>query len=203
MRDEDEYAIVSSAAVEAISYVEEELAPERVKATEMYHGKPLGNEVAGRSQARMTEVRDGILGAIPGVMRVLHGPEHTVEYVPKRGDAVPQAEQATDYARFIYEDDNGGFEITHNVLKDGLLKKAGFVTWGMDDSETVETRRYANLTREDIALLAAEEGSEIRVMAESGCLYVVESAKSHLMTCSGTVRRGRWRTRDWWGSAFG
>lgn len=173
---EDEDATISAAIREAIQFVEEELAPERVKATEMYHGKPLGNEVAGRSQARMTEVRDGILGAIPGVLRVLHGPEHTVEYVPKRGDAVAAAEQATDYARFIFEEDNSGLSITHSVLKDGLLKKIGIVKWGMDNAPETETRRYANLTPDDLMALA-EDWTTLQVVAESDGLYVAEVSR--------------------------
>lgn len=174
---DDEHATLSSAIREAVQFVEEELAPERVKATEMYHGKPLGNEVAGRSQARMTEVRDGIAGALPGIIRVLHGPEHTVEYVPKRGDAVPMAEQATDYARYIYEEDNAGLSITHSVLKDGLLKKIGIVKWGMDDAPERETRRYANLTPDDLMALAGE-WEELEVVAEREGLYVAEVSRT-------------------------
>ena len=172
--DEDDNAIISSAIKDAIAYIEDELAPERVLATNMYHGKPLGNEVAGRSQARMTEVRDGILGALPGILRVIHGPEHTVEFVPKRGDAVPAAEQATDYARYIYEEDNKGLLVTHSVLKDGLLKKIGVVKWGMDESAERRTDRYAGLTQEDLFLLASEEGAEMKIVSEQGGMYVAE-----------------------------
>lgn len=171
---DDSHAVLSSAIKDAIAYVEDELAPERVRATKMYHGEPLGNEVAGRSQARMTEVRDGILGAIPGILRVIHGPEHTVEFVPKRGDAVPMAEQATDYARFVYEEDNKGLLITLSVLKDGLLKKIGVATWGMDTSDTARTDRYANLTPDDLMVLASEDGAEMKVMAEQDGVYVAE-----------------------------
>lgn len=176
--DADESAIISSAIKDAIAYVEDELAPERVLATNMYHGKPLGNEVAGRSQARMTEVRDGILGAIPGILRVVHGPEHTVEFVPKRGDAVPMAEQATDYARYIYEEDNNGLLTTLAVLKDGLLKKIGVLKWGMDDAGEVRTDRYANLTQEELFILASEEGTDIKVVSQKDGMYVAEVTRT-------------------------
>ena len=166
--DDDLNAVVSSAIKDAIAYVEDELAPERVKATDMYHGKPLGNEVEGRSQAQMTEVRDGITGQLPGLIRLIHGPEHTVEYVPKRADQVEQAEQATDYARFIFEEDNGGLLVTHSVLKDGLLKKIGIVKWGMDETEEKHVTKYDYLTREDLMLLSAEEGAEISAIQEIG-----------------------------------
>ncbi len=166
--DDDLNSVIANAIKDAVAYVEDELAPERVKATDYYHGRPLGNEVEGRSQAQMTEVRDGITGQIPGLIRLLHGPEHVVEYVPKRGDQVAQAEQATDYARFIFEEDNNGLLVTHSVLKDGLLKKIGIVKWGMDETEEKHVTKYDYLTREDLMLLSAEEGAEITAVQEVG-----------------------------------
>ena len=118
-------AIVSRAITDAVAYIDGELAPERAKATEYYQGQPFGNEQDGRSQAVLTEVRDGIIGIEPSILRVLHGPEHAVEFVPKRGDSGGMAEQATDYVRWVYEEDNGGFLVTKSIVRDGLLKKLG------------------------------------------------------------------------------
>lgn len=167
-REEEWTATVSMAVKDAIRYVEEELAPERVRATEYYHGMPLGNEMEGRSSAQMTEVRDGIVGQLPGLIRLIHGPEHTVEYLPKRADAVAMAEQATDYARFIFEEDNNGLLITHAVLKDGLLKKIGVLKWGMDETQEVRTTKYVGLTREDLLQLASDEANTLSPVAQSG-----------------------------------
>lgn len=157
---EDSDALVSKAIQEAISFVDDELGPERAEATEYYQGKPFGNEEKGRSQAVLTEVRDGIIGVLPSILRVLHGPEHPVDFVPKRGDAVEMAAQATDYVRYVYEEDNNGFEITHSVLKDGLLKRLGIVKWGLDEGQEVVTTKYKGLSREDLALLLSAPNAE-------------------------------------------
>src|SRR3989304_4658395 len=97
--DDHLQSVVSRAITDSISYVDEELGPERAKATEYYHGKPLGNEEEGRSRAILTEGRDGILGVLPSILRVLHGPEHTVEYAPRRADGAAGAGRATDPTR--------------------------------------------------------------------------------------------------------
>ena len=157
MTDDDLQSVVSRAITDSISYVDEELGPERAKATEYYHGKPLGNEEEGRSRAILTEVRDGILGVLPSILRVLHGPEHTVEYAPRRADGVAGAEQATDYIRYVYEEDNPGFLITHSTLKDGLLKKIGIVKWGMDEHVEVVATPYRGISREELAFLLSDE----------------------------------------------
>lgn len=143
-------SLVRTAIQDAISYVETDLGPERAMATEYYHAQPFGNEEEGRSQYVQSEVRDGILGVIPSVLRIVHGPEHTVEYVARRGETVPLAEQATDYVRWVYEEDNTGFLITHSVLKDGLLKRLGVATWGMDTHPEIKLKAFKGLTREQL-----------------------------------------------------
>lgn len=163
MDAEDERNVIRRAIADSIQYVDEELSPERAKATEYYNGKPFGNEEEGRSQAVMTEVRDGIAGIIPGLVRVLHGPDHTVEYMPRRAEGVPGAEQATDYARYIYEEDNPGFLITHSTLKDGLLKKLGVVKWGMDEIEESTTTPYRGVTREELASLVSADNTRLKI----------------------------------------
>jgi|GEM_PF-2868907 len=159
--DDDTDALISKAIELAVQYAEE-LAPERVTATEYYHGHPFGNEEDGRSRVVLTEVRDGILGAIPSIMRVVHGPEHVVEYVPRRADSVAAAEQATDYARFLYEDDNGGFFLTRAVLHDGLLKRIGILKWGMTETEETTTTMYRGVVREELEpLLMGDESANV------------------------------------------
>jgi len=158
--DEDITAIVHTAIQDAISYVDDELGPDRADATRYYNGEPFGNEEKGRSQVVMTDVRDGIIGILPSVLRVIHGPEHPVEFKPVGGDDVELAQQATDYVRYVYEEDNAGLLITHSVLKDGLLKKIGVVKWGMDEFQDVKTTKYKGLTREELALLLASPNAE-------------------------------------------
>ncbi len=165
--DVDLNAIISRAITDAVDYIDGEIAPERAKASEYYQGLPFGNEQDGRSQAVATEVRDGIISVIPSVMRVIHGPEHPVEFVPKRGDAVGMAEQATDYVRWIYEEDNSGFLVTLSALKDGLLKKLGVVKWGMEDEPKVKTTIYRGLDREGVVQLSEDPTATITPIAQN------------------------------------
>lgn len=165
--DSDLDALIAIAVRDAVEYIDTELGPERAVATEYYKGVNCGSPAEeGRSKAILPEVRDNIKGVIPSILRVVHGPEHVVEFVPKRQDQVDAAEQATDYVRFVFEDDNKGFLLTHSTLKDGLLKKLGVLKWGMDEVPEVHTTMYRGLTREDLTVLAEREGVEISVTVE-------------------------------------
>lgn len=153
----DVQSIVTAAIQDAVQYIESDLGPERAQATEYYHGLPFGDEEAGRSSIVMSEVRDGILGVIPSVLRIVHGPEHSVEYEARKGKDVPMAEQATDYVRWVFEEDNAGLMVTHSVLKDGLLKRLGVVTWGVDDTPKLMVTAYKGLTNEELVELTLDE----------------------------------------------
>lgn len=166
--DEDEFQqIVSDVMQDAEQFVDGELSDDRATATDYYMGRPFGNEEEGRSQVVITEVRDGVKGVLPAFMRVIHGPENIVEFVPDNEEAIEKAQIATEVVRKIYEDSNIGFIQTHSVVKDGLVRKIGIYKWGWDESETVKAYNYSGLTEEQINFLSEEEGVNV-VKVEPG-----------------------------------
>lgn len=162
MDDEEFASVVQSALSQSVNFIDTELSVERARATEFYLGKPFGNEEEGRSQVVLTEVRDAVDGMLPSFMRVFFGSEHATEFVPTRADNVQQAEQKTDYVRYVFEEDNAGFLRTMDVLKDGLVRKIGIFKWGWDSS--VETRAYKQegITDAELKALAADDEVELR-----------------------------------------
>ncbi len=154
MSPEDVQSVVKELAQQAVQYIEEELGPLREEATKFYLGKPLGNEEKGRSQVLSTDVRDTVLGVMPSLMRVFHGPERTVELMPRTAEAVPAAEQGTDYLFYIYNEDNPGFLETYQWLLDGFVRKTGVMKWWWEDEERLETYALTGLTAEQHAMIA-------------------------------------------------
>jgi hypothetical protein len=157
MDDEDFAAIVQDAVAQSVSYVDGELSPERARATEYYDGQPFGNEEEGRSQVVLTEVRDAVDGMKPSVLRVFFGSEHCVEFVPTKADNVAQAEQKTDYVRYVFEQDNGGFLQSLSVIDDGLIRKIGIFKWRWDTSQETKAYRMERITKEELNALAADD----------------------------------------------
>lgn len=151
---------------DSIEFASEELAPERAKATQYYRAQLFGNEEEGRSQFVMSEVRDTVLGIIPGLLRVIFGPEHVVEYAPRNAAQVASAEQATDYARYVFEEDNAGLMKTYSVLVDGLVRRLGIFKWGVDDDSTVKAMR-GHATHSQIQELLTDPGFELQRVTET------------------------------------
>ena len=168
MDDSEFKSLVSGLIQSAINYVDEELGPERTKATDYYNGRPMGNEEPGRSQFISTDVRDGVQAVIPAMLRVVFGAERAVEFVPPRSEDVESAAQASDYVHMVFAEDNPGFLHTHGWIKDGLVRKSGVAKWWWDDTTETSTHKAQNVSAMGLQMLAADEEIELTRIEESG-----------------------------------
>jgi hypothetical protein len=166
MTEEEFQAAVGEAIDDAQDYIDDEIAPDRIRALSYYRGDLFGNEEEGRSQVVMTEVRDTILSMMPSLMRVFMGSEYPVEFAPRRAEAVEQAEQATDYVNYVFTVDNPGFSLVHSAVKDALLLKTGVLKWWTEEKVVVEELNYPGISESEMVLLANDPEVEIKEMIE-------------------------------------
>ena len=166
MSEEELQGVVSSEIVDAINYIDEDIAPIRARATEYYLGEPFGNEEEGRSQVISMDVRDTIQGMLPSLMRTFFGPEKIVEFVPNGPEDVAMAEQATDYVDFVFKRDNHGFKILHTLIKDALVRKVGIAKFWWDESVKVKAMSFTMLDEQSMMLLTSDPDIEIAAVRE-------------------------------------
>lgn len=161
---EDMQLAVSSALESAADYVDTELSPARVQASEYYDGEPFGDEEDGRSSVVSRDVSDTVRAVLPSLMRVFFGSENPVEFVPQHALEAPLAEQATEYVNYVFARDNPGFEILYAALKDALIRRTGPIKVWWDDSLEVRYEHYEAL--DDTALLALEQDDEVEIVEQ-------------------------------------
>lgn len=161
MDDEELHREITSILDDSIAFIDQEVSPERAKAAAYYNGEKFGNEEDGRSQVILTEVRDGVIGVLPSLLRIIFGPERVCEYAPHGPEDVGDAEQATDYVNHIFENEQSGFLKTHAVLKDGLIKKLGIYKWWWDDTSGEKSYRLENISQSQLELLASDPEVEL------------------------------------------
>ena len=155
---------VSLAVREAIDFVESEVAPDRIKAQRYFDGKcDLGYE-DGRSKVVATKVRDTIRAIKPALMRVFLQTDKPVEFIPRTPQAVMAAEQATKYASYIFNRNNG-FDVISDVFHDALIKKIGIAKVYYDENPDVEFDEYTGLTQQQAQLVEMDEEVEVIEMA--------------------------------------
>jgi len=161
MDDEEFRYTVKQAIDDSQTYIDSYLAPQRERAMGYYLAEPFGNEEDGRSQVVLTEVRDTILAMVPSLLRIFTGGDKILEFVPKAQEDVDAAEQATDLINHVFYQENPGFRILHDAIKDGLLLKTGILTWYKIDEEKVEHYSYSGLSREEAIFISQDSEVEI------------------------------------------
>lgn len=145
--------IVAAALYDAVSYIDDDIGPDRAKALDYYFGRPFGDEEQGRSAVVSRDVHDMVQAALPSLMRIFFGPEHVVEFEPYGPEDVDEAEQKTDYVNYIITTDNDGFDVFYSAIKDALRSKVGVVKYWWDSSEEVTTETYTGLDEASLTVL--------------------------------------------------
>ena len=153
--------LIDSEIDNAIGYLETETTEDRRKALDYYLRRPYGNEVEGRSMIVTGEVAEVIDGALPQLVRVFTASDDIVRFEPKGPGDEEGAKQATEYANWVFYQDNDGFLILHNWFKDALLQKTGIVKAYWDNKIEVTKEEYQNLTDDELVLLLSDGTREI------------------------------------------
>jgi len=165
--DDDELQqIIASEIEDAVVYIDTDLSPLRAQATAYYRGDPFGNEADGQSTAVATEVRDTVNAILPSLMRVFFSAERIVEFLPRGPEDVPMAEQATDYANYVLQQDNPGFMVLYGTFKDSLVRKCGIVKSWWSKTTNVRTEKYTGIDYGTVMLIQQEPGAVVTVVEE-------------------------------------
>jgi len=164
MDDAELQSIVTQDLTDAVSYVDSDLSPTRAKGTEYYRGDLFGNEVEGNSKVVAMEVRDTVSAMLPSLMRVFFNSENVVEFAPRGPEDVKMAQQATDYANYVFQNDNNGFLTSYAIFKDALVRKCGIAKFWWEDEEKVRIEEYTGLDDQTLEMLMQEPGGEVKII---------------------------------------
>src|SRR5688500_7233590 len=86
-------------------------------------GKHEDEEYVNRYSIVSTDSRDTVMSILPSLIRIFAANEHTVHYQPRTDEAQEMGEQATDYVKYVFWEDNDGFMILHSLFKDAMSAK--------------------------------------------------------------------------------
>jgi len=154
--DDEIQSAVTRAIEGAVSFINAEITPGRVKAQRYFDGKvDIGFE-AGRSRVVATKARDVVRAIKPSLMRVFLQSDKPVEFIPRGPDDVPAAEQATAFINWKFQECNG-YRILNSAFHDALVKRAGIVKVYWDEAEEVTTESYKGLTDDEFVRLVMDD----------------------------------------------
>jgi hypothetical protein len=152
--------IVASAIDDAVDFVESDISPQRVKAQRYFDGAvDIGHE-QGRSKVVSTKVRDIIRSIKPSLMRIFLSNDKFVEYTPKGPEDFANAQQATQYMHWKFQE-LGGYKIINDAFHDALVKKSGIVKVYWENYQEGKSFTFDNLNDDEFALIVNEDDIEV------------------------------------------
>lgn len=144
---------------DARSFEDEVLGPARDDNLRYFYGDEPAQEGDGKSSAVSTDFRDTVMAILPSLMRIFTSTENVVNCSPNYKGQEEMARQCTDYLNYLLWEDNNGFLVLHDIIKDALRCKTGVMRWWTDNEEEVTEQEYSNLTQEQLQFLISENPS--------------------------------------------
>lgn len=152
--------IVREALMDAVDFVESEIAPDRIRSQRYFDGEVDIGEEEGRSTVVATKVRDTVRAIKPSLMRVFLSTDRAVEYVPAGPKDVQFAELATKYMQYKFNE-LGGYRIINDAFHDALVKKVGIVKAYCDTYTDQEIYEYNDLNDQEYSVIVNEDGVDV------------------------------------------
>jgi hypothetical protein len=148
--------VVRSLIDDAQSFEEGTLSPDREENLEYFYGEIPAKEGEGTSTAVSTDFRDTVMAILPSLIRIFTSAEHVVNCQPNYEGQEDAAKQCTEYLQYVFWEDNPGFLILHDIMKDALRCKIGVVKWWSETSEEVTEQLYQHIDEEQLKMLSFE-----------------------------------------------
>ncbi len=139
----------------------ENLMEERVQATKYYKGELPLTDKEDQSRYTSTDVHDVVNLIVPQLVDMFCGSETIVEFVPNHVSEVEEAAQRTDYVNHLIQSQSDWLTCVISVLKDGLIKKIGYLKCSYDNAKTAEILNYRGIDEEEYLSLVSDDTVEV------------------------------------------
>jgi len=168
MQDTELLAILDAHRRQSIGGDSTDISQERAAAMDHYHGRPYGDEQKGRSQVVSKDLSDTIGWIMPAVMKTFLQGGTLAEFAPAGPEDEEAALQQSEYVNHVIMKDNPGFILMHDLVKDTLLLKNGYIKHWWDESEIIREVEYSNLSEMELAQLMQEleQEGEVEVLEQ-------------------------------------
>lgn len=168
--------IVSAEEEQAIGYLGEgsEIQQNRATLLDYYNQKLYGDEIEGQSQVVTSDVMDVVEGMLPQLLRLFTQGKNIGKFQSSRPDYDEECEQKTEYANWVFMQQNDPVLVLHNMFKDAILQYTGVVKVYWDDSEEILEENYKGLSEQEVQLLGADENYKIKEVTQDEHGFNVE-----------------------------
>lgn len=181
--DADGMLIAAIERYESQAETRGDLANDREKALDYYLGKPLGNEIEGRSSVVSRDVFDTVEWIKPQIAEIFCSGDEVVKFIPRGPEDMQGAEQETEYVNHIITDKNEWFTIFYAWMHDALLQKTGYVKAYWHEAEDLEKERYVGISEEEVQILLQDQEVQLTGTSEENGEITYEFTRTRKYGC--------------------
>lgn len=146
---------------DAIGGDEDDLSEHRAEALDYYLGRPMGNEIRGRSQVVSKDLFDTVEWIKPSLLRIFASGDQVVQFEPQNENDIKGAEQETDYVDYIIQRKNNWFTTAYNWITDALLLRTSYCMVYWENKTEPVLERYQGLTDDELAYIMSDPTVEL------------------------------------------
>ncbi len=159
--------IISREIQDSLGGLGSQVSEQQRMSIRMYYGKPIGNEIQGRSQVVLMDVLETIEWAMPSLMRMFTGGSAIARFLAKREDQTENAALATAYLNHVFLQEMDGEGILYDWFKTALMEKNGIVKVYWEEKTEPKIDSYTGVTEQELgAIMVQKDGSELIAMVE-------------------------------------
>jgi hypothetical protein len=183
VKDTELIAVIQAHRRESLGFQDGELSNERAASMDHYHGRPYGNEQEGRSQVVSKDLSEAVDWIMPAIMRVFVQSGNIAEFDPIGPEDEELAQQESDVTNKVFMEDNNGFMVLHDAVKDALLLKNGYIKHLWEETEDTETTQYSGLSVDELGMLFSgleADGAKVEVLGQEARQEIIESPQGQM-----------------------
>lgn len=188
MRDARLYTAIREFESASDGQETDQLNLDRARAIDYYLGRPLGNEIDGRSQVVSKDLYDTVEAMLPSLLRIFAGGHNVCEFQPQGDEDIQAAEQESDYINYVIQRKNNWFSIAHAWFKDALLTRNAYAYAFWDKASEPLIEKYDGLTTDQLLLLANDPRVTISEHTERQVPAVVPQGLQLQMIAQGVMQ---------------
>lgn len=113
-----------------------------------------------RSKAVSSDLNDAIETSLADIIEIFVGGDDVVAFIPTKQEDEDAAAQETAYLNQVVFQDNDGFDIFYDAIKDALTLKTGIWGFGWKQEINEETEEFTGKNAQEL-MLAQQDGGEI------------------------------------------
>jgi len=155
-------AIVEDMLADAVSFDDTERKDRREKSLDYTAGR-MPDLVSGEDQSSVVsqDIADAKAQLLPSLMRVFCASDRIGIYEPQQPEDEPFAEQATDYANFVFLRECNGESLIRDVIDDALGLGNGIIKHWWDDTKEYKVETLTGLPEDAFVDLVSDDDVEV------------------------------------------